>query len=84
MQRLLLKHPPLVIVEFLLHQEQVGLELVPLEDDVTHLLLGEARQVGILVVASRLGGRLGGLTVLAGLWREGGGQRVQSKQAILT
>lgn len=70
MQRFLMEHPPLVIVEFFLHQEQVGLELIPLEDDVTHLLLGEARQVGILVVARWLDGRLGGFSMLAGLWRE--------------
>lgn len=60
-------HPPLVIVELLLHEEQVGFELVPLEDDVAHLLLGEARLVGILVVAGWLGRRLGGFTMLAGL-----------------
>lgn len=53
--RALLMHPPLIIVELLLHQKQVGLELVPLKDDVAHLLLGEARLVGILVVAGRLG-----------------------------
>lgn len=47
-------HPPLVIVELLLHQEQVGFELIPLENDVTHLLLGEARLVGILVVTCQL------------------------------
>lgn len=51
-------HPPLVIVELLLHQEQVGFELVPLENDVTHLLLGEARLVGILVVVRQLVRRL--------------------------
>lgn len=61
------RHPPLVIVELLLHQEQVGFELVPLEDDVTHLLLGEARLVGVLVVARRLGRRLGGFAMFAGL-----------------
>lgn len=60
-------HPPLVIVELLLHEEQVGFELVPLEDDVAHLLLGEARLVGILVVAGWLGRRLGSFTMLAGL-----------------
>lgn len=60
-------HPPLVIVELLLHEEQVGFELVPLEDDVAHLLLGEARLVGILVVAGWLGRRLGGFAMLAGL-----------------
>lgn len=51
-------HPPLVIVELLLHQEQVGFELVPLENDVTHLLLGEARLVGILLVIRQLVRRL--------------------------
>lgn len=40
--------PPLVVAELLLDQEQVGLQLVPLKDDVTHLLLGETRLVGIL------------------------------------
>lgn len=58
-------HPPLVIVELLLHEEQVGFELVPLEYDVSHLLLGEARRVGILVVAGWLGRRLRGFTMLA-------------------
>lgn len=40
--------PPLVVAELLLDQEQVGLQLVPLKDDVTHLLLGETRLVRIL------------------------------------
>lgn len=33
---------PLVIGQFLLHQEQVGLELVPLLQDLLQLFFGEA------------------------------------------
>lgn len=44
------EHSPLVVAELLLHQEQVGLQLVPLKDDVSHLLLGETRPVRILLL----------------------------------
>lgn len=36
------QHSPLVIGQLLLHQEQVGLELIPLLQDLLHLFLGEA------------------------------------------
>lgn len=39
---------PLIVAELLLHQEQVGLQLVPLKDDVPHLLLSETWLVRIL------------------------------------
>lgn len=39
---------PLIVAELLLHQEQVGLQLVPLKDDVAHLLLSETWLVRIL------------------------------------
>lgn len=42
--------PPLIVAELLLHQEEVGFELVPLENDVPHLLLGEARLIRVLLV----------------------------------
>ncbi len=63
-------NPPLVVVELLLHQEEVGFELVPLENDVTHLLLGEARQIGILLVSRRLLLRLASCLTWAGLMGE--------------
>lgn len=42
------KRSPLIVAELLLHQEQVGLQLVSLKDDVADLLLGETRLVRIL------------------------------------
>lgn len=66
-------HTPLIVVELLLHQEQVGFELVPLENDVSHLLLGEARLIGILLVGRRLFLRLRSFLTWIGLM---GGQRV--------
>ena len=36
---------PLVVLELLLDEEQVGLQLVPLKQNVPHLLLREARLV---------------------------------------
>lgn len=40
------KGSPLVIGQLLLHQEQVGLELVPLLQDLLQLFLGEAAVSG--------------------------------------
>lgn len=42
------KGGPLIVAELLLHQEQVGLQLVPLKDDVAHLLLSKTWLVRIL------------------------------------
>ena len=44
---------PLVVRELLLQQEHLGLELVPLVEDVPQLLQGEARPVGVLLVQAR-------------------------------
>lgn len=61
---------PLVVVELLLHQEQVGFELVPLEDDVTHLLLGEAWLIWIVLLAAWGSGGTAGSLTPANLRRE--------------
>lgn len=45
--------PPLIVIKLLLDQEEVCFQLIPLKEDVTHLLLGEAGLVGILLVSSR-------------------------------
>lgn len=42
--------PPSVIGQLLLQQEDFGLELVPLVEDVPQLLQGEAGSVGVLRV----------------------------------
>lgn len=61
---------PLIVVELLLHQEEVGFELVPLKNDFTHLLLGEARPVGILRIDCRLFLRLASCFAQTGLMGE--------------
>lgn len=51
---LIIQDLPLVVGEFLLHQEQVGFELVPLRQHLSDLLLGETGSVGILQVYHQL------------------------------
>jgi len=49
---------PLIVVKLLLHKEEISFQLIPLKKDVTHLLLGEAWLIRILLVSRRLFARL--------------------------
>lgn len=55
---------PLVVGQLFLNQKEIGLQLVPLEDHVTHLLLGETGPIRVPQVNDHLICGVNGWTVL--------------------